>query len=206
MLAGVTGCSGSGQTSVAGILSSLGASVCSLDEIGHRFLGRRAVAGQLANVLEMPGLAALDSHGIRCALRGRAFTDRSFMEAIGSVMHPRMARWAAMAASELRGKPDLFVLEGALMLELGIADLLDRLIVVASEPETCLDRMAVRDRLDPGAARNRLAMQIPLTEKVCEADWVVWNGAGTSPDALKKQVEGIYRLLTGWRDNGSSNS
>jgi dephospho-CoA kinase len=206
MLAGVTGCAGSGQSTVAGLLYSLGASVCSLDEVGHRLLDRKPVALRLSEVLGLPSIRDMGSPGIRSVLRDRAFAEPEFMGKLCSVLHPRMARWAALSARALRGRPGLYVLEGALLFELGISSLLDTTIVVAAERETCARRLAERDGLGADDAESRIAMQMPLTEKAAKADWIVWNGAGTTPGSLGKQVEGLHRQLAGWRNDGSPHS
>jgi len=206
MLVGLTGCTGSGQSTLACIFSSLGASVCSLDEVGHRLLGRGPVARGLARELGMPEISAMDGMGIRLHLRRRVFDDPALMQALCSVLHPRMRRWASLSASILRGAEGLFVLEGALLLELGLGRLCDAIVTVACETATCVSRIIARDGLDEGRALARLAMQMPLTEKVERSDWVVWNGSGATEASLMSQSLPIFRFLSGWRNDGPSNS
>ncbi len=197
MLVGVTGTAGCGQSSAAAAFGSLGAEICSLDAVGHELLSRRYIASALAVSLGRPELRTMPGEGIRAALRGEAFADPELMHGLCAVLHPRMRRWARLSASSLRSRKGIFVLEGALLIEMGIAGLADSLVVVAADRETCISRMVERDRIDRLTALKRLDMQLPLTEKLMRADWVVWNGGGTPLAAVQLQVTGIYRHLAG---------
>jgi len=192
-LVGITGNSGSGQSTAAGFVAGLTAGVCSLDEIGHRLLDRDYVARDLAMRLCRPELSALRGTVLRRALSADAFTDRSVLHAIEAALHPRMVRWARCAAATARTLPGIRVLEGALLVELGIAPLLDRLVVVRDTPERCAARAADRDGVDAATIALRWSHQLPMEAKAAMADYVVENDGGK--DDLRDRIVSIFRGL-----------
>jgi dephospho-CoA kinase len=89
------------------------------------------------------------------------------------------------------------VVEAALILEAGAADRLDRLIVVTCSDEQRIERFARRLNIDAAAARReverRMAAQLPDSEKVKKADFVIDNAG--SLDNTEAQVRSIYAVL-----------
>jgi dephospho-CoA kinase len=89
------------------------------------------------------------------------------------------------------------IVEAALILEAGVADRFDRLMVVTCRPEQRIQRLAARLKISEDAARaevaRRMAAQIPDEEKVKAADFVIDNAG--SLDATEKQVERVFAAL-----------
>ncbi len=113
MLLGLTGCSGTGASTVAAVWAEAGASLCSLDRTGHRFLDRKPVKLALERRLDIPGLAGLTGGEIRRKLRETAFTHPGVLHGVNGVLHPRLQRWTAISAGILRNRPGVFVLDAA---------------------------------------------------------------------------------------------
>ena len=195
MLLGVTGNSGCGQSTFASELSRCGASVCSLDRIGHRLLGRPFVAGRVEEALGLPGLADEGLDRIRSRVGELVFESPDRLETLNSIVHPMMRRWAAIAASRLRPKEGLYVLEGALILELELAPLLDRLVVVEDSMRRCMRRAAERDGTSPDTVRARWRAQWNMGRKVAAADHVVSNSGGEG--RLRGEAKALYSRLQG---------
>jgi dephospho-CoA kinase len=193
MLLGVTGNSGCGQTTFAAELARCGAGVCSLDNVGHRLLKRPRVAREVGDVLELPGLSDQAPAAIRRRVGERVFGQPEMLRALNSLVHPMMRRWAHLSAARLGGRPGLFVLEGALILELDLAVLLDHLVVVEDTLERCQHRLAARDGADPETVRARWRAQWSLERKRACADAVVRNSGGRQE--LREQARALYRRL-----------
>ncbi len=175
MLVGLTGCSGSGASTVAGIWKSLGAEVCSLDAAGHRFLDKRGCAVELQEGLGIPGLGSMGSSDIRKTLRERAFADPDLLKGINAVLHPRLRRWAGLAAATLKGGRGIFVLDAALLFELGIDTLADFTVTVRDTMERSAARIAERDGLTEGTALGRWRSQMDIHEKCARSHFVIEN-------------------------------
>jgi len=101
---------------------------------------------------------------------------------------------------EAEGRRDphiIAVVEAALILEAGAAERLDRLIVVTCSEEQRVQRFAQRLKIDLESARRevkrRMAAQLPDSEKVRRADFVIDNSG--SLDNTEMQVREIYATL-----------
>ena len=82
------------------------------------------------------------------------------------------------------------IVEAALILEAGVADRFDRLVVVTCRPEQRVERLAARLGISEDAAAaettRRMAVQIADEEKIKAADFVIDNSG--SFDATEAQV------------------
>lgn len=192
-LVGVTGNSGCGQTTFAGELQRLGAGVCALDEVGHRLLRRPQVLSRVADALEMPQLVGLEAALARRAIGSAVFTSPRMLSALNSIVHPMLRRWAHLSAARLSGAESLYVLEGALLLELGLDSLLDLLVVVSDSMERASQRVARRDGIPADQVEARWRAQWPLSSKIGRADLVVENSGGE--EELRQRARALYRRL-----------
>jgi dephospho-CoA kinase len=193
---GLTGGIASGKSLVAKILRELGAPVIDADE-----LARKAVEpGQPAyeDVVREFGPAVVGPDGAldRKRLADIVFADEEKRRRLGQITHPRIAQLALAetAALAARGAP-LVIYEAALLVENGIHKNLGGLIVVKAEPEQQLARATARDGAGEGAARARIASQLPLADKLAVATHVIDN-SGT-PEETRRQVEKLWRELQG---------
>lgn len=203
-LIGLTGPCGSGQTSAARILARdpRVKGVCSLDVVGHRLMEKRRVRARVGDRLGIDGLSSMSAKNARKLLGSMVFVDDDARMGLEAVLHPLMSRWAARAACVLAGDDGLYVLEGALLVEMGLGRIADALVVVACERDECIARAVARDGLDAASAERRLDSQMPLTEKIRRADWVIYNGSGSQPDSLPGQINVILGQITGSHKTG----
>jgi dephospho-CoA kinase len=130
----------------------------------------------------------------REALRAIIFADPEKKRALEQILHPRIRRqWAAEAESN-RGPNQFFLADIPLLYETGGELLCDRVVVVACSTATQLQRLMARSSLSREAAEKMIAAQMPLTEKMKCADYVIWNNGPET--ALALQVETLANL---WR-------
>jgi len=204
ILIGLTGPCGAGQTSAARImaLDPRVRGVCSLDGIGHRLMEKKRIRARIGERLGIDGLSAMTAKEARRLLGSMVFVDDDAREGLESVLHPLMKRWVSHAAGVLSEEEGLYVLEGALLVEMGLDGIADALVLVACEREECIARAAARDGLDSASAQRRLDSQMPLTDKIRRADWVINNGSGSPPDSLPGQISVILGQITGSRRMG----
>jgi dephospho-CoA kinase len=89
------------------------------------------------------------------------------------------------------------IVEAALILEAGAANRFDRLLVVTCTDEQRIARFAARQNLSLEAARQevsrRLAAQLPESEKIKAADYVIDNSG--SIEHTQKQVREVWKKL-----------
>ncbi len=195
MFLGVTGNSGTGQTTVAAAFSALGASVCSLDATGHRLLERSSVRSALAKRLYRPDLISMSGPELRAELSHYAFARPDIMEAVEAVLHPLMKRWTFLSRSLLGNREEVWVLEGALIFELNLDGLLDSVVLVSDTEKRSCKRLEKRDGIGRDIVSARWARQLPLGRKKRLADHVIENSG--SLDELNEEAQRLYISLTG---------
>ncbi|MCK4807497.1 MAG: dephospho-CoA kinase [Candidatus Aegiribacteria sp.] len=194
-LVGITGNSGCGQSTAAGFITEQCAGVCSLDRVGHRLLSKPYVLRDLADGFSKSGLLTMSENEIRSELRTIVFDDPEKMAILNSVLHPRMTRWASTSAVFLKSIRGIWVLEGALIYELGIDRHLDCMIVIEDTPDRSAERLVKRDDISAEYALKRWKRQLPVNAKVSRADYIVHNSQDL--DYMKQQILNIFEGLEG---------
>jgi dephospho-CoA kinase len=157
-------------------------------------LARLAVAPGspgLAAVVERFGDSVLRPDGTldRAALAAIVFADRVARADLEAIVHPEVYRRIREWFGRLPPATVVAIADIPLLFETGHEHEFDKVIVAACSPEEQLRRLAVRNRLDEAEARNRLAAQWPIGEKVRRADYVIWTGGSFSEtDAAARRV------------------
>lgn len=175
MLVGLTGNSGTGATTVARIWRELGGNVCHLDNTGHRLLEKPRMLRRIHGGTGIPGLLEADGARARKILSEQAFSRPSIIESIEKAMHPVMKRWVRARAEECRNRRGIWILEGALVLELGLGPLFHRLVFVSDTRERAFSRILLRDGVSRATAEGRWRNQMSPGEKAEKADMVIEN-------------------------------
>lgn len=145
----------------------------------------------LAAVVERFGDAVLRPDGTldRAALAAIVFADRAARADLEAIVHPDVYRRIREWFGRLPPATVVAIADIPLLFETGHEHEFDKVIVAACSPEEQLRRLVVRNRLDEAEARNRLAAQWPIAEKVRRADYVIWTGDSFSEtDAAVRRV------------------
>jgi len=190
---GLTGNIGSGKTTVGRMLSTRGIPVVDADQVAREVVepGRPALR-EIAS--RFPGALLPDGSLDRKALAARVFADPADREALNRIVHPRIAEEVAgrMAALAAAGEK-IAVYEAALIVENGLQQGLDGLIVVSAPPETQIARLRLREGMSEGEARARIASQLTQVEKTRHATVVIDNSG--SEAELSEKVERLVSRL-----------
>ena len=190
---GLTGNIGSGKTTVGRMLSTRGIPVVDADQVAREVVepGRPALR-EIAS--RFPGALLPDGSLDRKALAARVFADPADREALNRIVHPRIAEEVAgrMAALAAAGEK-IAVYEAALIVENGLQQGLDGLIVVSAPPETQIARLRLREGMSEGEARARIASQLTQAEKARHATFVIDNSG--SEAELSEKVERLVSRL-----------
>jgi dephospho-CoA kinase len=187
-LIGLTGGIGSGKSAAAAFLRKLGVTVIDADE------GTRAVQAPgsegLHRLVEAFGPEMLTTEGAldRAALGAVVFADASARQRLNAIVHPLVREWMAERVREAAERGDeVVVLDIPLLFETRGTEGLDAVILVYSPEELQLKRLVEQRGMDEGAARERIAAQMPIDDKRRLASHVVVN-TGTLED-LRSEVE-----------------
>lgn len=164
---GLTGGIASGKSAVAAMLRELGFAVLDADSLAHKLVEPGQPAYE--EVLREFGPAITDGQNRvdRAKLGALVFADRARLDRLNAIVHPRVAEAVLRQFAEWQreGTRDAAFVEAALLIESGIHQHLDGLVVAWSRPEQQLERLAARG-LSEDEARRRIAAQMPVEEKL----------------------------------------
>ncbi|MBI3476706.1 MAG: dephospho-CoA kinase [Acidobacteria bacterium] len=199
---GLTGGIASGKSVVGEMFVKLGAHLIRADDVAHQLMQPgQAVYNE---VVRRFGREILDPDGRinRPRLAAMAFGTASGaarVEELNAIVHPAVVRYENEWMDEV-GRNDpraIAIVEAALILEAGVADRFDRLLVVTCSPEQRVERFARRLGISVESARaevtRRMAAQFSEEEKVKAADFVIDNSG--SLDATEEQVRRVFATL-----------
>ena len=176
---GLTGGSGSGKSTVARLLARRDATVVDADAISRRVTGAGgAVLGRIRGVFG-DGVITADGALDRSAMAGLIFSDPSARRRLEALTLPRIALEAAQEM-ERAGAGGVAVYDVPLLVEQGMADLFDSVVVVESPLEQRLERLERRG-LERAEAMARMAGQADDEARRALADVVLVNN-GTEAD------------------------
>ncbi len=192
---GLTGGIATGKSHVTRALAEHGAYIIDADELAHKQLepGRDAYR----EIVERFGGQILNEDGTinRSRLAGIVFHDETARLDLNKIVHPRvLAEEEELRRNFCEIDPAaIVVVDAALLIETGNHRRFDKLVVVACDPQVQLLRLMERNRLSLEEALARIRAQMPITEKVKYADYVI-DTSGTLRET-RKQVENLYREL-----------
>lgn len=192
-LIGLTGGIGSGKSTVASRLKTLGARIVDADKIAREIVepGEPALA-ELAEAFD----EVLNADGAlnRAELARQAFATPEATEKLNSITHPRIRERTLERFAQARTEDvPVLVYDMPLLIENGEYKKMDHVLVVDAEDEIRIDRLVNSRGLDEDDARRRIAAQISREERLAAADSVVDN-SGTR-DQLLQQVDTFWEQV-----------
>ena len=188
---GITGGIGSGKTTVCQIFASLGIPIYYADERAKWLMSHDP--DLVRAIKDLFGNQAYSENGQlnRSHLSKIIFTEPEKREQMNALVHPAVwkdgEQWNAV-----QKEVPYTLKEAALIFESGGHRQLDKIIVVTAPEELRIARVVERDQVDAEAVRARIAAQLPESEKVALADFVIINDG---QHLLIPQVLTIHREL-----------
>lgn len=192
---GITGGIATGKSTVLRMLGELGAETLSADDLAREVLAKGSEGYR--ETVERFGDAILTPDGEidRSALAAIVFGDESARQVLNSITHPRIIAAIQRRIDEFRTDPPspdaVLAVEIPLLIECGLEEIVDEVVVVAAEPATQVSRLTTRSRMSAEEARRRLAAQMPIESKIEHADRVIRN-EGTMEE-LREAVRATWQ-------------
>jgi dephospho-CoA kinase len=193
-LIGLTGGIATGKTTVTRWLREAGAHVLDADELAREVVepgtpGLRSVAERF------PGVVGPDGRLDRAALAARVFGNEGERQALNAALHPLIQQAFLEKSQALADEGvDLIVYDAALLIENGLHTLMDGVILVTAPRPTQVERLVARNGMTPAQAEARIDAQLPLSQKLAHATWVIDNG-GTL-ESTRAQVDTLWRQIS----------
>ncbi|HKY91810.1 MAG TPA: dephospho-CoA kinase [Nevskiaceae bacterium] len=185
---GLTGGIASGKSLVASQFEALGVPVLDADQVSREVVEPGQPA--LAAIVEAFGPGALQADGTldRRAMRTLVFADPESRRKLEAITHPAI-RARIRAWIDAQTAP-YCILANAILFESGMDRLVDRVLVVDVAEAVQLERLTVRDRIDPELARQMLAAQTSRHLRLERADDVIENAG--SPADTARAVQALH--------------
>lgn len=189
----LTGGAGSGKSTVAARLATLGACVVDTDGLARDLVAPGMPA--LAEIVAVFGADILQTDGCldRARLRTRIFSNASARLQLEAILHPRIRTLAAERLAACRSPYALLVVP--LLTEHGDAyrALIDRVLVVDCSEAVQQARLMARDGLTADAAQAMLAAQAGRMQRLATADDVFDNSTdNTDAVAWCTRVDALH--------------
>lgn len=192
---GLTGSIAVGKSYVCSVFRELGAFVIDADQIARDVVARGTPG--LRSIVEEFGeeVIARDGSLDRKKLAEIVFNDEEKRLRLNAIVHPLVINEQDRILSEIEAthRSAIVIVEAALMIESGGFRRFDRLIVVWCRPEIQIQRLMSRDGLTRDEAEKRIAAQMPQSEKMRYADFLIDTSEGF--ESTRKQCEDVYAEL-----------
>jgi len=183
---GLTGGVGMGKSTAAKLLAKAGLPAVDSDELAREMVQ----PGQLAlkEIREAFGDEFIKDDGQldRVKMAARVFSDDVAREQLEGIIHPRVRERWQICVSEWRSAGNSGVVVIPLLYEVNAEANFDNVLCVACTSGTQRQRLCERG-LSEEQIEQRIAAQLPVTEKMERADHVLWNEGGL--EALRAQLK-----------------
>lgn len=190
---GLTGGIASGKSTVSQMLRELGAPIVDADVVAREVV-EPGTPGLEEIADRFPGVIGADGRLDREKLAARVFGQDEERRALNAILHPRIQRAVVEQVEALaRQGHRLVIYDAPLIVENGLHQILDGVILVAVPREVQVERLMARNGVSRDAAEARIRAQLPLEEKKKVATWIVDNAG--SLEHTRAQVESIWRTL-----------
>ncbi len=173
---GITGGIASGNSTVAKMLRSLGASVINADNICHQLINTREIKNKICKKW---GNDIQDKDGKinRRALGKIVFADKGKLLALNKIIHPKVIKQIKSQIAEItdKDKANVIVLDAALLVESNLTNLCDILLFVDSKKQICTKRAQKSRKWPLYETTKREKFQYTMREKREMADITINN-------------------------------
>lgn len=191
---GLTGGIGSGKTTVAQMLAARGAAVIDADAISRALTASHGAA--LPAIAAQFGTHVIGPDGAlnRSAMRQMIFADPAARRRLEAILHPLVEQALEEQTREAAMRSVRCVVFDVPLLIENFArwqSRIDALLVVDCPEEVQITRVVARSQLSREEVMHILSAQASRAQRLAMADFVITNDAGTTLQALEKQLEAL---------------
>lgn len=194
---GLTGGIGSGKSTVTRYFSSLGINIIDADVIARDVVsvGSQALT-EIANHFG-PDVLLADGNLDRNKVRDIIFSDPQAKKWLESLLHPKIRK---KILDEIELSHSIYTIVSApLLIETGLDQIVDRVLVV-DIPETIqIERTALRDKISNKQVETIILSQVNRETRLQRADDIIDNSG--SIEETKAQVEKLHNIYLTFASN-----
>jgi dephospho-CoA kinase len=201
LIIGLTGGIATGKSTVVEMLRQRGAYIIDADHLAREVVEPNQPAWQ--EIVSWLGDSVLlpDQSLDRVKIAELVFGDPQKLKILNGIIHPRVGTLILELTREIEQTDPgaVIVYDIPLLIEAGMQEMVDLILLVYAPRELQLKRLGERDGLDPEEAELRLAAQLPIDEKKRYAHQVIDNSGSLAE--TERQVD---RFLVQSRKVGGS--
>ncbi|MEW6609036.1 MAG: dephospho-CoA kinase [bacterium] len=194
LIVGLTGGFATGKTTVTKIFQSLGAVIIDADKIAREVVAPNSPVWQ--NLKEYFGAKILNKDLTlnRTRLADLAFNNETYLRKLNEITHPPIIQKIKEEIERIQNTTPnkIIIINAPLLIEANMVSLVNKIIVVTASEATQIKRGMKRDNLEMDGAKKRIFAQLPLSEKVRLADFVI------DTDCPKKRV--VEKVKMVWEE------
>ncbi len=183
MIVGLTGGIGSGKTTVARLLETMG---CVLYNSDDRAKDVYFNDGVKADVIALLGAEAYSEKGElnKAHISGKVFSDQALLQQLNAIIHPAVK--TDFEHFTARFSQRIIIKESAILFETGIYKDLEATILVTAPLHEKIQRVMARNHLSQDEVEKRMQAQWADEQKIPLADYVIGNANNQAliPQAL----------------------
>lgn len=183
MIVGLTGGIGSGKTTVARLLETMGCVLYNSDDRARELYFEAEVKAQVITLL---GTLSYFEHGglNKAYISEQVFSNRELLQKLNAIIHPAVKKDFTTFTERHAGK--IILKESAILFETGIYKELEATILVTAPLEQKISRVMKRNAITQEEVEKRMQAQWTDEQKIPLADYVISNADNEAliPQAL----------------------
>ncbi len=196
---GLTGGIATGKSEVGAVFREEGAFVVDADALGHALMepgtpGYEEIRRDLGD-----DILTAEGRIDRQKLGAVVFRDPGARLRLERILHPRILAEERRLIHEyaLKSPGGIAVTQAALLVEAGVHETYDRLVVTHCRSEIQIRRLKARDGIDEREAMDRIRAQRDPASKIDQADYVI-DTSGDLEETREKAREVYFALSLEW--------
>ena len=195
LIVGLTGGYASGKSTVAKLFVELGGVLIDADKLAREVVKPDKQAWFEIVAHFGKGILLKNGEIDRKALGEIVFGSDAEREKLNAIVHPRVLDEELKAIEEIKGRglDAILILSVPLLIESGHYRQCDKIVVVTVDRDTQIKRLMERDGFSREESLRRISAQMPLSEKVTYADFVIDNSG--SIQETEFQVKEVFKKL-----------
>lgn len=195
LIIGLTGASGSGKTTIAGLMAYRNIYVLDADITAREIVKPGKPA--LLEIIEAFGEDIIHDDGTlkRKKLGNIVFNDRKKLEILNDITHKYIVQEVKRELAEMG--EDISVIDAAVLAQSGLIDICDYVIAVVADDDLQIQRIMERDELTEQEAKARISSQQTREQFIADADFVIDTSGDVAlevllDDIMRQMGEGIH--------------
>lgn len=191
---GVTGGIGSGKSYVCCILREMGMAVYDCDTEAKRIMQSSSTVIQALKELVGSQVYTADGKLDKQVMAKYLFSSKAHGDAVSRIVHPAVGRdFEAFVANQTSSA---CIMESAILIESGLAHLVDKMVCVQAPLEVRIQRVRLRDGATEENVRKRVMCQMTEEDqKKYSFDYVILNDGRTDVSLQIRRMLSEFKLF-----------